>query len=52
MDDFAILTPLTDAFTVPDYERAEAAGITAIVTMPWMFYSRSPTQRWPRRSTA
>ena len=39
MDDFEILTPLTDAFTVPDYERAEAAGITAIVTMPWMFYS-------------
>jgi alkanesulfonate monooxygenase SsuD/methylene tetrahydromethanopterin reductase-like flavin-dependent oxidoreductase (luciferase family) len=39
MDDFEILTPLTDAFTVPDYERAEASGITAIVTMPWMFYS-------------
>jgi hypothetical protein len=39
MDDFEILTPLTDAFTVPDYERAEAAGIPAIVTMPWMFYS-------------
>jgi probable F420-dependent oxidoreductase len=39
MDDFEIVTPLTDAFTVPDYERAEAAGITAIVTMPWMFYS-------------
>ena len=40
MEDFEILTPLTDAFTVPDYERAEVAGITAIVTMPWMFYSR------------
>ena len=39
MDDFTILTPLTDAFTVPDYERAEAAGITHILTMPWMFYS-------------
>ncbi len=39
MDDFTILTPLTDAFTVADYERAEAAGITGILTMPWMFYA-------------
>ena len=39
MDDFTILTPLTDAFTIPDYERAEAAGITHILTMPWMFYT-------------
>ena len=39
MDDFTILTPLTDAFTIPDYERAEAAGITHVLTMPWMFYS-------------
>ena len=37
MDDFTILTPLTDAFTIADYERAEAAGITHILTMPWMF---------------
>ena len=39
MDDFTILTPLTDAFTIGDYERAEAAGITHILTMPWMFYT-------------
>jgi alkanesulfonate monooxygenase SsuD/methylene tetrahydromethanopterin reductase-like flavin-dependent oxidoreductase (luciferase family) len=39
IDDFTILTPLTDAFTIPDYERAEAAGITHILTMPWMFYT-------------
>jgi probable F420-dependent oxidoreductase len=39
MDDFTILTPLTDAFSIPDYERAEAAGITGILTMPWMFYT-------------
>ena len=39
MDDFTILTPLTDAFTIPDYERAETAGITHILTMPWMFYT-------------
>ena len=38
MDDFAVLTPLTDAFTPEHYERAEASGITGIITMPWMFY--------------
>ena len=38
-DDFTILTPLTDAFTVADYQRAEDAGITGIITMPWMFYA-------------
>ncbi|MGY4708929.1 TIGR03619 family F420-dependent LLM class oxidoreductase [Mycolicibacterium sp. CBM1] len=38
MDGYTVLTPLTDAFTVPHFERAEAAGITGIVTMPWMFY--------------
>jgi len=39
MDGYTILTPLTDAFTIADYERAAAAGITHILTMPWMFYS-------------
>jgi hypothetical protein len=39
MDDFVILTPLTDAFTPEHYARAEASGITGIITMPWMFYS-------------
>jgi alkanesulfonate monooxygenase SsuD/methylene tetrahydromethanopterin reductase-like flavin-dependent oxidoreductase (luciferase family) len=39
MDDFTILTPLTDAFTIAHYQRAEDAGITGIITMPWMFYS-------------
>ena len=39
LEDFTILTPLTDAFTIADYQRAEAAGITGILTMPWMFYS-------------
>ncbi len=29
MDGYEILTPLTDAFTIPHYERAAAAGITA-----------------------
>lgn len=39
MRDFTVLTPLTDAFTPEHYERAEASGITAVITMPWMFYS-------------
>jgi probable F420-dependent oxidoreductase len=39
MDDFTVITPLTDAFTPEHYERAEAGGIDAVVTMPWMFYA-------------
>ena len=39
LDDFTILTPLTDAFTIADYDSAEAAGITHILTMPWIFYT-------------
>lgn len=39
MDEFTILTPLTDAFTPVDYQRAADAGITGIITMPWMFYA-------------
>ena len=39
VDDFTILTPLTDAFTIADYQRAEDAGIHGIITMPWMFYT-------------
>lgn len=39
MDGFDILTPLTDAFTPEHFERAEAGGITGIITMPWMFYA-------------
>nr|WP_260744376.1 TIGR03619 family F420-dependent LLM class oxidoreductase [Mycobacterium sp. SMC-2] len=39
MDDFIILAPLIDSFTIDDYARAERGGITHILTMPWMFYS-------------
>jgi alkanesulfonate monooxygenase SsuD/methylene tetrahydromethanopterin reductase-like flavin-dependent oxidoreductase (luciferase family) len=39
MDDFTILTPLTDAFTNAHFQRAADAGITGIITMPWMFYA-------------
>jgi probable F420-dependent oxidoreductase len=38
MDGFTILTPLTDAFAIDDYGRAADAGVTHILTMPWMFY--------------
>jgi probable F420-dependent oxidoreductase len=37
-DDFEVITALTDAFTPEHYARAEAGGITGIITMPWMFY--------------
>jgi probable F420-dependent oxidoreductase len=39
MAGFEVLTPLTDAFLPEHYERAEAGGITGIITMPWMFYA-------------
>lgn len=39
MDDFTILTPLTDAVTTADYRRVEEAGVQGIITMPWMFYA-------------
>ncbi|OMC40008.1 LLM class F420-dependent oxidoreductase [Mycobacterium sp. GA-1841] len=39
MDDFTIITPLTDAFTAEHYARAEAGGIQGVITMPWMFYA-------------
>jgi probable F420-dependent oxidoreductase len=38
MDDFTVITPLIDAYTPEHFERAGAAGITAVLTMPWMFY--------------
>jgi probable F420-dependent oxidoreductase len=39
MDGFTVITPLTDAFTPAHFERAGAAGIDAVLTMPWMFYA-------------
>ncbi len=39
MDDFTVITPLIDAYLPEHYQRAEQAGIDAILTMPWMFYS-------------
>lgn len=39
MDDFTVITPLTDAFTPEHVRSAEAGGIDGIITMPWMYYS-------------
>ncbi|HNM85769.1 MAG TPA: TIGR03619 family F420-dependent LLM class oxidoreductase [Mycobacterium sp.] len=39
MHGFEVITPLVDAFTPEQYQRAEAGGITGIITMPWMFYT-------------
>lgn len=39
MDGYTVITPLIDAFTPEHFERASNAGITAVLTMPWMFYS-------------
>ncbi len=41
MDDFSVLTPLTDAITIADYQRAQDAGITGTLTMPGSFYTGS-----------
>ena len=38
MEGFPVITPLNDAFLPEHYQRAEDAGIFAILTMPWMFY--------------
>jgi probable F420-dependent oxidoreductase len=39
MDGYTVITPLIDAYLPEHYRRAEQAGIDAILTMPWMFYS-------------
>lgn len=39
MDDFTVITPLTDAFAPEHFARAEAGGVSGIVTMPWMYYT-------------
>ncbi|MEH3140194.1 MAG: TIGR03619 family F420-dependent LLM class oxidoreductase [Mycobacterium kyogaense] len=39
MAGFEVITPLSDAYLPEHYARAEAGGVTGIITMPWMFYS-------------
>ncbi len=39
LEGFEILTPLADAYLPEHFARAEQAGITGNITMPWMFYS-------------
>lgn len=38
MDDYTVITPLADGFTPDHYARAAEAGVSAILTAPWMFY--------------
>ncbi|BBY97834.1 TIGR03619 family F420-dependent LLM class oxidoreductase [Mycolicibacterium fallax] len=38
MEDFTVITPLADAYTPEHYARAEAGGVSAVLTAPWMFY--------------
>ncbi|RFD25568.1 hypothetical protein MUBE_08570, partial [Mycobacterium uberis] len=40
LDDFIILTPLTEVVTTADYRCAEYADIIDTFTMPWIFYVR------------
>ncbi|MGI9123171.1 MAG: TIGR03619 family F420-dependent LLM class oxidoreductase [Mycobacterium sp.] len=39
MDGFKVITPLVDAYLPEHFRRATDAGIDAVLTMPWMFYS-------------
>ena len=34
----AVVVALTDALTADDFARAEAGGITDVMTMPWLYY--------------
>ena len=36
--DFIVLAPLTDLLRPEDLERAEAGGVTHILTQPWAYY--------------
>ena len=36
---FSLIAPLVDAFAPDDFRRAEEAGVTDILTMPWAFYA-------------
>lgn len=36
--DPAVVVALNDALTVEDFTRAEAGGVTDVMTMPWMYY--------------
>lgn len=36
---FSLIAPLVDARSVDDFRRAEAAGVTDVLTMPWVSYS-------------
>jgi alkanesulfonate monooxygenase SsuD/methylene tetrahydromethanopterin reductase-like flavin-dependent oxidoreductase (luciferase family) len=35
---YAVVTALNDALTADDFARAEAGGVTEVMTMPWLYY--------------
>jgi probable F420-dependent oxidoreductase len=37
--DSAVVVALNDALTADDFARAEAGGVTDVMTMPWLYYS-------------
>jgi hypothetical protein len=37
--DAAVVVALNDALTPDDFARAEAGGVTDVMTMPWLYYS-------------
>jgi alkanesulfonate monooxygenase SsuD/methylene tetrahydromethanopterin reductase-like flavin-dependent oxidoreductase (luciferase family) len=41
MDGFTVLTPLMDAHTQADYQRAQAAGVTHAIVRPWQQHRRA-----------
>jgi alkanesulfonate monooxygenase SsuD/methylene tetrahydromethanopterin reductase-like flavin-dependent oxidoreductase (luciferase family) len=41
MDGFTVLTPLMDAHTQADYQRAQAAGVTHAIVRPWQLHRRA-----------
>ena len=36
--DPAVVVALSDALTAEDFDRAEAGGVTEVMTMPWLYY--------------
>ena len=38
VDDYTVMVALNDAITPDDIARAEAGGVTHIMTQPWWFY--------------
>lgn len=42
---FEVIVACNDAFDLDGYRRLEAAGATALITVPWLFYRGDPNSR-------